>query len=132
MKERVLNTKSKTAAHVVLGLDKEGKCRAALVHPSDLETATRAATAQGFKIGRADSPQVLKLAMQLPDAKVFATGKGLVPLVRKDIYEWLRQLPEASTTWLHPKLKSTAIMQLPALSTGLRCPADGVGELHWV
>jgi len=86
-----LNSKVKTSAHVVLGLDKEGKARAALIHPADLEAATKAAVSLGLKIGRADSPQALQMAKQLPDAKIFATGKGLVPLVRKDIYEWLNK-----------------------------------------
>jgi len=86
-----LNTKAKTSAHVVLGLDKEGKPRAALIHPNDLEAATKAAVSLGFKIGRADSPQVLSMAKQLPDAKVFATGNGLVPLCRNDIFEWLKK-----------------------------------------
>lgn len=84
-----MNSKPKTSAHVVLGLDKEQKSRAALIHPNDLEAATKAAVSMGFKIGRADSPQALQMAKQLPDAKVFVSGKGLVPLVRKDIYEWL-------------------------------------------
>jgi hypothetical protein len=84
-----LNSKPKTSAHVVLGLDKEGKPRAALIHPADLEAATKAAVSLGFKLGRADTPQVFQMAKQLPDAKVFATGKGLVPLVRKDIHDFL-------------------------------------------
>lgn len=84
-----MNNRTKSAAHVVFGLDKEGKPRAALIHPADLEAVMKAAVGLGFKIGRADTPQALQMAKQLPDAKVFATGKGLISLVRKDIHEWL-------------------------------------------
>lgn len=99
-----MNTKAKISAHVVLGLDKDGKPRAALIHPADLQAATKAAMSLGFKIGRADTPHALQMAKRLPDAKIFATGHGLVPLVRKDIYEWLSK----GLTLLEPKAEAPA------------------------
>ncbi len=110
-----MNSKTKTSAHVVLGLDKDGKARAALVHPTDLEAAAKAAASLGFKLGRADSPHALQMAKRLPDAKVFATGKGLVSLVRKDIFEWLTK----GLTMLETKAEA------PSTETKAAAASDG-------
>jgi hypothetical protein len=92
-----LNTKPVT--HVVFGQDKTGKPRAAVIPAMDLDTAHRAAASLGLKIGRADTPEALGLAQSLPELKVFATGKGLVPLVKKELYDRLTKLlaPVAAT-----------------------------------
>ena len=80
---------TKTTAYVVFGQDKEGTPRAATIPPADLEVATKAAGSMGLKVGRADTPEALSLAMPLPLVRIFATGKGLVPLVKKELYERL-------------------------------------------
>lgn len=121
-----MNAKVKSAAHVVYGLDKDQKPRAALIHPNDLAIATKAAIVQGFKIGRADTRQALDMAKRLPDAKVFATGKGLVPLVRRDIFDWLakglttvetKPEPSEAKTEPDPTVNGAAAAPTPSSTT---------------
>jgi hypothetical protein len=101
---------TKPSPFVVLGLDEVGKPRAATFGYQDQVAATKAASVMGLKIGRADSPEAVALIKQLPLGRVFATGKGLMPLVKRDIYDRLLKLlklddptPEPTTTLVAPK-----------------------------
>jgi hypothetical protein len=105
-----LNTK--TIAHVVHGLDKDAKPRAAVIPASDLDAAHRAAAGLGFKIGRAETPEALDLAKDLPELKVFVTGKGLVPLVKQQLFDRLTPL----------------LVPIPAAPTGSSSPDKGKAD----
>lgn len=84
---RALSTKH--TVYLAFGLDRDGKPRAATIPPDDLSVATKAAATMGLKIGRAETPDALKLTKTLPEVRIFATGKGLVPLVKKAVFEAL-------------------------------------------
>jgi hypothetical protein len=77
---------------VVLGLGKDGKTRAAVFGHQDAEIAKKVVAMMGLKIGRAETPEAVALTKQLPQAKVFASGKGLLPLIKRDLLEKLLKL----------------------------------------
>jgi hypothetical protein len=74
---------------VIYGLGKDQKPRAARFGAQDEEVALRAAHAMGLGIGRAENPEAVTLAKRLPEGKPFATGKSLLPLAGKDLYQRL-------------------------------------------
>jgi hypothetical protein len=98
---------------VVIGLDKDQKPRAAIFPPSDTEAATKAAGLLGLRAAIAETPEALALAKQLPEGKVFATGKGLMPLVRRDTFEKLLKL----VTFLDDKPRPTLDTPAPTPAT---------------
>jgi hypothetical protein len=106
-----MNTK---APIVILGLSKDQKPRAATFAPEDTEAATKAAGLMGLRLARAETPEALALVKQLPQGKVFATGKGLLPLVKRDVYDKLLKaitLADPKTTQDAAKPGSTSASQ---------------------
>jgi hypothetical protein len=91
MKEYAMPTKQQMV-FVVIGLDKDQKPRAAIFPPSDTEAATKAAGLLGLRAAIAETPEALALAKQLPEGKIFATGKGLMPLVKRETFDKLLKL----------------------------------------
>ena len=117
LKECALLTKSPPI--VVLGLDKDQKPRAATFSGNDLAPATKAASVMGLQIGRAESPEAIALVKQLPLGRVFATGKGLMPLAKRELYEKLLKVLKLET--LKP-LPATAMEPAPE-SAGQKPPS---------
>ena len=77
---------------VIMGLGADQKPRAATFAIEDVETAAKAANHMGLKLAKAETPEALTLAKQLPEGKLFASGKGLLPLVRREVYDKLVKL----------------------------------------
>jgi hypothetical protein len=111
LKERALSNKEKL--FVVIGLDKDQKPRAAIFPPSDTVAATKAAGLLGLRAALAETPEALALAKQLPEGKVFATGKGLMPLVKRETFDKLLKL----VTFLDDKPRPTLDTPAPTPST---------------
>lgn len=78
---------SKPATIVVLGLDSDGKPHAARFTTANLAVVTRAAAMMKFHAVSIDGTAQLKAAGELPEGKIFATGRGLVPFVRRALYD---------------------------------------------
>lgn len=75
---------------VVFGLDKNDKPRAARFGPEDREAATTAASLMGLSVARAETTPAIVMARQdLPQGRVFRSGKALVPLVKWGLYDKL-------------------------------------------
>jgi hypothetical protein len=91
--EYVSMTKTETIL-VVLGLDADKKPRAAKFDMADEKPVRKAAAAQGLKIGVPKSDEAMEIATRLVDGKIFASGKGLMPLVNAATYEKLLKLLE--------------------------------------
>ena len=79
---------------VLLGLDEDSKPRAAKFDEKYENAARKAAVAKGYKIGRPKTDEAVGLASRLVDGKVFASGKGLVPLVNAETYKKLLEVLE--------------------------------------
>jgi hypothetical protein len=74
---------------VILGCGNDDKPHAARFELSDLAAARRAAAMMNFRLGKATTDRALALAKNLPEGKIFAPGKGLLPLVKSEIFDEL-------------------------------------------
>ena len=86
----LMNTKQ--GILIIMGLGADQKPRAATFVMEDVETAAKAANHMGLKLAKADSAEALAMAKELPQGKLFASGKGLLPLVRREVYDKLLKL----------------------------------------
>ncbi len=72
---------------IVLGLDELGKSQAARFPASQLDPVTKAAKAMNLVVGKADGTALAELAEKLPTGRLYATGRGFVPPVRRNLYD---------------------------------------------
>ena len=77
---------------VMMGLDKDQKTRAAAFAIEDTETAVKVASTMGLRLARAETSEAIAIAKQLPKGKLYGSCKGLLPLVRRDVYDKLAKL----------------------------------------
>ena len=76
---------------VVLGLGADGKAHASRFTPADSEQAVRAARLMNFHAVTVGG-DLQTIANELPIGKIFVTGKGLVPFVKRELYDKLAVL----------------------------------------
>jgi hypothetical protein len=101
---------------VLFGLDETGKPRAARFSGEHTDLAAKAAGLMNLTICHANSAELATIAQQLPAGRIHANGRGLVPNVRRDLYD---KLIEASG----PARKTNSDNQ------GAGRPADGPTEI---
>ena len=77
---------------IIMGMGTDHKPRAATFAMEDGETAAKAAGHMGLKLAKAETLEALAIAKELPEGKLFASGKGLLPLVRREVYDKLLKL----------------------------------------
>jgi hypothetical protein len=97
----------------MMGLDKDQKTRAATFAIEDTETAVKVASNMGLRLARAETPEALAIAKHLPKGKLYGSGKGLLPLVRRDVYDRLLEAVTPPET----KTLSTAIKAVEPSAT---------------
>lgn len=78
-----------TPALIVFGLDEAGKPHASWFGKADAPLATRAAGLMAMTAIAVTSDEHRALASQLPQGRVFASGKGFVPFCKKALYDRL-------------------------------------------
>jgi hypothetical protein len=78
--------------YVVLGIDGANNPRAAKFAEAEATAACKAAELMGLRLGKADSEKALAALKDIPAGKIFETGKGLVPLVKRELYDQLEKL----------------------------------------
>src|SRR5215470_19128671 len=74
---------------VLFGLDETGKPRAARFSGEHTDLAAKAAGLMNLIICYANSAELVMIAQQLPAGRIHANGRGLVPNVRRDLYDKL-------------------------------------------
>ena len=74
---------------IVLGRDEAGKPQAARFPASQSDLATKAAKAMNLVVGKADGTALAELAEKLPTGRLYATGRGFVPPVRRNLYDMI-------------------------------------------
>jgi hypothetical protein len=84
---------------VMVGVDDDGKARAARYEEKDAAAVHQAARVMDFRVGSAKSKQTAELVDTLPIGKLFESGKGLVPLVREDVFYKLSELLTFDELW---------------------------------
>jgi hypothetical protein len=72
---------------IVLGRDDDGKPLAARFPASQSDLATKAAKAMNLVVGKANDAALAELADKLPTGRLYATGRGFVPPVRRNLYD---------------------------------------------
>ena len=82
---------------VLFGLDKTGKPRAALFGREHADLAAKAAGLMNLTICYVNSAELATIAQQLPAGRIHANGRGLVPNVRRDLYDKLIEATSPAT-----------------------------------
>jgi hypothetical protein len=72
--------------YVVFGADERAKPRAARFSGDDLELLAKAVETMHLRLVEVSKPEVAELAAKLPLGRLHASGRGLVPYVRGDLY----------------------------------------------
>jgi hypothetical protein len=90
MEQHMTSTTTKRSpegpALVVHGLGEDRKPRAAHFSEGQAELATKAAGLMGLGVLKVDTPEVAAIAAKLPAGRVYSSGRGFVPPVRRDLY----------------------------------------------
>ena len=73
---------------IVLGLQ-EGQPRAAKFPAGHADLVGKAARAMNLTVCKAEGPDLVDLAKKLPEGRLYATGRGSVPPIRRDVYDRL-------------------------------------------
>jgi hypothetical protein len=74
---------------VLFGLDETGKPRAARFSGEHTDLVAKAAGLMNLTICCINSAELATIAQQLPAGRIHANGRGLVPNVRRDLYDKL-------------------------------------------
>jgi hypothetical protein len=74
---------------VIAGILKDGKPHAARFPASEQAAVRKAAQQLNLRPAKAVGEAALKLVRKLPEGKIFAAGKALVPFVKVDLYNEL-------------------------------------------
>ncbi len=106
-----------TPALVVFGTDKGGRPHAAWFATPDVSLATKAAETIGFRALVLCDDAQRSAAAELPQGRVFSSGRAYVPFVAKEVYERLQAFAGGS------KGAATTTIRLAAPGPGK--PADG-------
>jgi hypothetical protein len=86
-----------TPALVVFGTDKGGKPHAAWFGTTDVSLATKAAETIGFRALVLCDDAHRSAVAELPQGRVFGSGRAFVPFIGKEVYERLQALAVGST-----------------------------------
>ena len=71
---------------IVLGLE-DGQPRAAKFPASQIDLVAKAAKAMNLTVCKAEGPDLVDLAKKLQEGRLYATGRGSVPPIRRDLYD---------------------------------------------
>jgi hypothetical protein len=82
---------------VLFGLDETGKPRAARFSGEHTDLVAKAAGLMNLTICCINSAELATIAQQLPAGRIHANGRGLVPNVRRDLYDRLIAASGAAT-----------------------------------
>jgi hypothetical protein len=122
---------AKTApATILIGLDDKDRRHASWFNASETPQATQAATIMGMATLPVSSPELAKLAGDLPHGKIFSgSGKAFVPFVKQSLFEKLAaHLPDrAVLAELRAVATSADVAAGAAKGKGYRLPKDWSG-----
>ena len=82
---------------VLFGFDETGKPRAARFSGEHTDLAAKAAGLMNLTICYVNSAELATIAQQLPAGRIHANGRGLVPNVRRDLYDKLIEASKPAT-----------------------------------
>lgn len=82
-------SEAKETVYVILGLDSEGKAHASRFPASEREAVERAAGLMALSLLAVSDPAMMPTVFELPEGRIYATGRGLVPFVKRELYDRL-------------------------------------------
>src|SRR6516162_9621918 len=82
---------------VLFGLDETGKPRAARFSGEHTDLVAKAAGLMNLTICYVNSAELATITQQLPAGRIHANGRGLVPNVRRDLYDKLIEASKSAT-----------------------------------
>jgi hypothetical protein len=88
--------KTEIPAVILFGKDETAKPHASFFHEADLPGALNAAELMKMKVLRTDTDERRAVAADLPQGRVFASGKAFVPFVAAPLYHRLVALARAA------------------------------------
>jgi hypothetical protein len=71
---------------ILLGRDDQGKPRAARFPFGQADLVAKAAKAMNLTVGKANGSALAELTKKLPNGRLYATGRGFVPVVGRSLY----------------------------------------------
>jgi hypothetical protein len=77
------------AKYILFGADEYAKPRAAMFSAEDPALLAKAAETMYLRLVEVTEPEVAEIAAQLPAGRLHASGKGLVPYIKGDLYNEL-------------------------------------------
>src|SRR5208337_4203511 len=84
--KKVTPAKPAGKVYVLFGADEYAKPRAARFSGGDADLITKAAEAMHLRLVEVTDPDVAEIAATLPAGRLHASGKGLVPYIKGDMY----------------------------------------------
>lgn len=110
------------AALIVLGRDNTGKPHASWFDDGDASLATKAAGLMGMAAVPVTNDELRGLARQLPEGRVFASGRAFVPFVKGSLFDQLaKHAPDPL-----PKPINTTAPETPASKSDDKPATAGV------
>jgi hypothetical protein len=86
---KIAAPKAAMKSYILFGADEYAKPRAARFAADDPELLVKAAEAMHLRLVEVTEPEVAEIAARLPTGRLHATGKGLVPYVKGEVYSEL-------------------------------------------
>ena len=109
------NTDTAEPALIVFGLDDAKKAHASWFGPLDAELAERAAGLMRMRALRVVCDEHRQVALELPQGRIFESGKGFVPFAKMAAYERLSGFGEA----FDPAAPEVEPVALPPVATSV-------------
>lgn len=100
---------------VIFGLGEDKKPRAARFDPAQGEAVRKAAALMGLRVGVPKTPEASELTNKLAVGQLYASGRGLTPLVKPDLYaKLIEKLDLEPVTVASPPKGTNAAPATPA------------------
>ena len=102
---------------IVLGRDDNGKPLAARFPSDQASLVAKAAKAMSLTVGKANDAALAELAKKLPIGRLYATGRGFVPPVRRGLYDELVEQLQLAGQQLPREPEQSTAQPAPGLPT---------------
>lgn len=111
-KAKAISTPQSTKILIVYGFGDDQKPRAALFIEPEIELARKAADLMGLNVYDGETPNLPKALKTVPKGRVYASGWGFVPYVRRPLFDGLLKAigvtaPKPPKTIPQPKLPTS-------------------------
>ncbi|MDP4006692.1 hypothetical protein [Methylobacterium sp. NEAU K] len=111
-------------ALIVFGIDKDGRPHAAWFATLDVSLATKAAATIGFRALVLCDDSQRSAAAELPQGRVFGSGRAFVPFVAREVYDRLQALASGPKGSITSSIRMVAQAPMKAADGDECCPSE--------